>query len=35
MVNPDRRRTALEHLQERLRVSERRACSAVGQHHST
>ena len=35
MVTPDRRRMAVERLQERFGVSERRACRVVGQHRST
>ena len=35
MVTPDRRRVAVERLQERFGVSERRACRVVGQHRST
>ena len=35
MVTPDRRRVAVERLQERFGVSEKRACRVVGQHRST
>ena len=35
MVTPDRRRIAVERLQARFGVSERRACRVVGQHRST
>lgn len=35
MVTPDRRGVAVERLQERFGVSERRACRVVGQHRST
>ncbi len=35
MVTPDRRRRAVEVLQGRFGVSERRACRVVGQHRST
>ena len=35
MVTPDRRRTAVERLQARFGVSERRACAVVGQQRST
>ena len=35
MVTPDRRRVAVERLQERFGVSQRRACRVVGQHRST
>lgn len=35
MVSPARRRVAVEHLQRRFRVSQRRACLVVGQHRST
>lgn len=35
MVGPARRKEAVEHVQERLRVSQRRACSVLGQHRST
>ncbi len=35
MVTPDRRRIAVEHIQARFGVSERRACVVVGQHRST
>jgi transposase InsO family protein len=35
MVTPDRRRRAVEALQGRFGVSERRACRVVGQHRST
>jgi putative transposase len=34
-VSPSRRRQAVAHLKRRHRVSERRACSLVGQHRST
>lgn len=34
-MSPSRRRQAVAHLQRRHRVSERRACSLVGQHRST
>ena len=32
MVTPDRRRIAVERIQARFGVSERRACAVVGQH---
>jgi putative transposase len=35
LVGPSRRRRAVEMLQERLGVSQRRACAIVGQHRST
>ena len=35
MVTPDRRRIAVERIQERFGVSQRRACAVVGQHRST
>ena len=35
MVTPDRRRVAVERLQARFGVSQRRACRVVGQHRST
>ena len=35
MVTPDRRRIAVERVQVRFGVSERRACRVVGQHRST
>ena len=35
MVTPDRRRIAVERLQVRFGVSQRRACRVVGQHRST
>ena len=35
MVTPDRRRVAVERLQVRFGVSQRRACRVVGQHRST
>ena len=35
MVTPDRRRVAVERLQARFGVSQRRACAVVGQHRST
>ena len=35
MVTPDRRRIAVERVQVRFGVSERRACAVVGQHRST
>ena len=35
MVTPDRRRVAVERVQERFGVSERRACAVVGQHRWT
>ena len=35
MVTPDRRRVAVERVQQRFGVSERRACAVVGQHRST
>ena len=35
MVTPDRRRIAVERLQARFGVSQRRACPVVGQHRST
>ena len=35
MVTPDRRRIAVERVQVRFRVSQRRACRVVGQHRST
>ena len=34
-MSPSRRRDAVAHLKRRHRVSERRACSVVGQHRST
>lgn len=35
MVSPSRRRAAVQMLEERLEVSERRACLITGQHRST
>ncbi len=35
MVSPSQRRKAVEMLQGRLGVSQRRACEIVGQHRST
>ena len=35
MVSPARRRDAVAHLRRRFDVSERRACTLVGQHRST
>jgi putative transposase len=35
MVSPARRRAAVAHLIHRFRISERRACTVVGQHRST
>lgn len=35
MVSPTRRRAAVQHLQRRFKVSQRRACRVVGQHRST
>lgn len=35
MVSPARRRDAVRYLQRRHKVSERRACRAIGQHRST
>ena len=35
MVTPDRRRVAVQRVQQRFGVSERRACAVVGQHRST
>ena len=35
MVSPPQRRRAVQLLQERLGVSQRRACAIVGQHRST
>ena len=35
MVSPPQRRRAVQLLQERLGVSQRRACEIVGQHRST
>jgi putative transposase len=34
-VSPARRRACIEHVMDALRVSERRACQALGQHRST
>ena len=35
MVTPDRRRVAVQRVQQRFGVSERRACAVLGQHRST
>ena len=35
MVTPDRRRIAVQRVQQRFGVSERRACAVLGQHRST
>ena len=35
MVTPDRRRIAVERIQQRFGVSERWACAVLGQHRST
>ena len=35
MISPDRRREAVEQVQEVLDVSERRACRVIGQSRST
>ena len=35
MVTPDRRRIAVERVQQRFGVSERRACRVLGQPRST
>src|SRR5918993_5846317 len=35
LLNPARRRACIEHVRHKLRVSERRACAALGQHRST
>ena len=35
MVSPVRRREAVEMVEDRLEVSQRRACSTLGQHRST
>src|ERR671912_1219139 len=35
LLSPARRRACLEHIRGKLRISERRACAALGQHRST
>src|SRR3712207_2381927 len=35
LLSPARRRACIEHVRDKLRVSERRACAALGQHRST
>jgi transposase-like protein len=35
LLSPDRRRKCIEHLQQKLGISERRACRAIGQPRST
>jgi transposase InsO family protein/transposase-like protein len=35
LLSPARRRACIEHVQEKLSISERRACAALGQHRST
>ena len=35
MVGPTRKRTAVEHLQRELELSQRRACKVVGQPRAT
>ncbi|HEY0125960.1 MAG TPA: IS3 family transposase [Blastococcus sp.] len=35
LPSPARRRVCLEHVRDKLQVSERRACAALGQHRST
>src|ERR671912_443513 len=35
LLSPARRRACLEHVRGKLRISERRACAALGQHRST
>ena len=35
LLSPARRRACIEHIRRELRVSERRACAALGQHRST
>ena len=35
LLSPARRRACIEHVRRELRVSERRACAALGQHRST
>ncbi|RPH54461.1 MAG: IS3 family transposase [Acidobacteria bacterium] len=35
LLGPARRRACIEHVRRELRVSERRACAALGQHRST
>ncbi len=35
LLSPDRRRRCIDHLKERLGISERRACRTLGQHRST
>ena len=35
MISPDRRRQAVQHVQEVLDVSERRACRVIGQPRTT
>ena len=35
LLSPARRRACVEHVRRKLRVSERRACAALGQHRST
>ena len=35
LLSPARRRARIEHVRGKLRISERRACTALGQHRST
>src|SRR5215213_737768 len=35
LLSPARRRACIEHVRDKLQVSERRACTALGQHRST
>jgi putative transposase len=35
LLSPARRRVCIEHVRDKLRVSERRVCRALGQHRST
>src|ERR671912_564457 len=35
LLSPARRRACIEHVRDKLQVSERRACAALGQHRST
>src|ERR671916_1657499 len=35
LLSPARRRVCIEHVRDKLQVSERRACAALGQHRST
>src|ERR671910_285222 len=35
LLSPARRRACIEHVRGKLRISERRACAALGQHRST